>query len=80
MNNLLPVPVLLTIFGAGVALALPRRPRLQRAVSVLCLSGVIVVAAILMWHTDQEGPLALWMGDWPAPLGIVMKAMPCPRA
>lgn len=74
MNNLLPVPVLLTIFGAGVALALPRRPRLQRAVSVLCLSGVIVVAAILMWHTDQEGPLALWMGDWPAPLGIVLVA------
>ena len=74
MNNLLPVPVLLTIFGAGVALALPRRPRLQRAVSILCLSGVITVAAVLMYHTDRVGPLALWVGDWPAPLGIALVA------
>ena len=49
MNNLLPVPMLLTIFGAGVALAMPRRPKLQRAVSILCLSGVIAVAAIFIW-------------------------------
>lgn len=74
MNNLLPVPVLLTIFGAGVALALPRRPRLQRAISALCLTAVIAVAAVLMWQTDQHGPLALWVGGWPAPLGIALVA------
>lgn len=74
MNNLLPVPMLLTIFGAGVALAMPRRPKLQRAVSILCLSGVIAVAAIFMWHTDAHGPLVLWVGGWPAPLGIVLVA------
>ena len=72
MNNLLPVPVLLTILGAGIALAMPRRPRLQRAVSIISLSGVITVAAVLMWHTDQHGTLALWVGNWPAPLGIAL--------
>ena len=44
MENLLPVPVLLAIFGAAVALALPRRPATQRIVSVLSLSGIVVVA------------------------------------
>ena len=46
MANLLPVPVLLAIFGAAVALALPRRPATQRAVSVLSLSGIVAVAAV----------------------------------
>ena len=59
MENLLPVPVLLAIFGAAVALALPRRPTTQRIVSVASLSGIVVVAGILIWHTHQVGPIAL---------------------
>lgn len=72
--NLLPVPVLLAIFGAAVALALPRRPGIQRAVSVVSLSGIVAVAALLMWHTHQVGPVALWLGAWPEPLGIALVA------
>lgn len=74
MANLLPVPVLLAIFGAAVALALPRRPATQRAVSVLSLSGIVAVAAVLIWHTHQVGPIALWLANWPEPLGIALVA------
>lgn len=72
--NLLPVPVLLAIFGAGVALALPRRPNMQRVVSIVSLLGIVVVAAVFMVHTNQSGPIALWLGGWEAPLGISLVA------
>ncbi len=74
MTNLLPVPVLLAIFGAAVTLAAPRRPGIQRLVSELSLTGIVVVAAILMYWTNAHGPLALWLGGWPAPLGIALVA------
>ena len=74
MANLLPVPVLLAIFGAAVALALPRRPATQRVVSVLSLSGIVAVAAVLIWHTHEVGPVALWLANWPEPLGIALVA------
>ncbi|WP_231979422.1 proton-conducting transporter membrane subunit [Tessaracoccus coleopterorum] len=72
MTNLLPVPVLLAIFGAAVALALPRRPGVQRVVSVLSLTGIVVVASVFMYWTHTHGSLALWLGGWPAPLGIAL--------
>ena len=72
MINLLPVPVLLAIFGAAVALMLPRRPSVQRAVSILSLSGIVAVAGTFMWYTHTHGPMALWLGGWDAPLGIAL--------
>ncbi len=74
MVNLVPVPVMLTFFGAAIALLFPRRPRVQRAISVGALLGVAVLAAVFIVFTDREGPLALWIGDWPVPLGIVLVA------
>ena len=72
MINLVPVPVLLAFFGAAIALALPRRPRLQRIVSSVALSGIVAVAAVFMWYTNTNGPLSLWLGGWAAPLGIAL--------
>ena len=73
MNNLLAVPVLLCLFGAAVTFLAGRRPRLQRAVSVTAVAAVSSVAGLLVWLTDA-GPLVLWVGDWPRPLGIVLVA------
>ncbi|MFT3888164.1 MAG: Na+/H+ antiporter subunit D [Arachnia sp.] len=72
MINLIPVPVLLAIFGAAVALALPRRPELQRLVSVVSLTGIVAVAGTFIWQTHAHGPMALWVAGWPAPLGIAL--------
>lgn len=74
MTNLIPLPVMLTLFGAAVALVVSRRPLVQRAVSIICLSGVVLLAAMFMWFTDSHGAMALWLGDWPIPLGIALVA------
>ena len=73
MNNLLPLPVLLPMFGAAMTLLLGRRPRLQRLVSILTLTAVCGVAGSLIWITDTYGVQALWVGAW-APLGVVLVA------
>ena len=72
MINLLPVPVLLAIFGAATTLVVPRRPGVQRLISVACLSGIVIVAGLFMYATSTTGPMALWLGGWTAPLGIAL--------
>ena len=74
MNNLVPLPVLLPILGAGLALALNRRPRAQRVVSTAVMVAVVAVSGTLMYLTDRVGPIVLWVGDWPQPLGIALVA------
>lgn len=74
MNNLLPLPVLLPLIGAGLALALSRYPNVQRIVSTTALTAVAVVAGFLMYLTDAHGPIVLWVGSWPAPLGVALVA------
>lgn len=74
MNNLLALPVLLPLFGAALALVSGRRPRAQRVASVTTLGIAVVVAATLVYLTSVRGPLVLWIGDWPRPLGIALVA------
>ncbi|WP_028709509.1 Na+/H+ antiporter subunit D [Propionicicella superfundia] len=74
MNNILPVPVLLCIAAAAVALILGRRPRAQRVVSISALSALVVVAGVLVFLTDRYGTQVLWVGAWTPPLGIVLVA------
>ncbi len=74
MNNLLPLPVLLPLLGAGLALVLSRYPRAQRAVSASVLVAVVVVAGFLVHLSDRFGPIVLWVGAWPEPLGIALVA------
>ncbi len=70
---LVPLPVVLPLLGTGAALMMSRWPRAQRAVSVVVLSAVVVVAAVLLWAADQQGPQVLWLGGW-VDLGIALVA------
>ncbi|MBA8795999.1 multicomponent Na+:H+ antiporter subunit D [Friedmanniella endophytica] len=74
MNNLLPLPVLLPLIGAAIALVTGRRPRVQRAVALVALLGVVAVAASLVVLTDRYSTIVLWVGAWPQPLGIALVA------
>jgi multicomponent Na+:H+ antiporter subunit D len=74
VNELIPLPVILPLLGAGLTLMLSRRPALQRAVSVTVLSVVVVVAATLVWQAHRHGPQTIWIGAWPEPLGISLVA------
>ena len=74
MNALVPLPVILPLFGAGLALMLSRRQALQRAVSTTTLVAVVVIASILLYQADRNGPQVIWIGGWPEPLGISLVA------
>ena len=74
MNALVPLPVLLPLFGAGAALMLSRHPRAQRAITVAVLVAVVVLAAVLVFRADRHGPQVAWVGAWTPPLGINLVA------
>jgi multicomponent Na+:H+ antiporter subunit D len=74
MSYLVPLPVILPLFGAGATLMLSHRPRAQRTVSFTVLSAVVVVAVALLVRADRYGPQVAWLGAWTPPLGISLVA------
>ncbi len=74
MTWLVPLPVILPLLGAGLTLMASHRPGLQRVVSLSVLGTVVVVAATLLYQSDQHGPQVLWIGGWEEPLGISLVA------
>ena len=74
MNWLLPMPVILPLFAAGFALAMARRPRAQLLASVVTLTVVLGIAIALMVITHDQGPQVVNLGNWSAPVGIVLVA------
>ncbi|HET6531434.1 MAG TPA: Na+/H+ antiporter subunit D [Actinoplanes sp.] len=74
MTWLVPLPVVIPLLGAALALVSRRHPTVQRLVSLSVLSATLAVAVALLIHTNTAGPLAVAVGGWPAPLGIVLYA------
>lgn len=74
MNNLLTVPVLLPMLGAALTLALGRRPRLQRLVSILVLTGHLATSLALMVITHTQGIQVLWVAAWKETASISLVA------
>ncbi len=72
MTALVPLVVLIPLFGAAGALLLGRRPRLQRLVTAVALVAVLAVSAVLLVVVDSEGALVMEVGGWAAPFGIVL--------
>ena len=72
MNHLIIAPILLSAVLAGVLALLRNHLELQRAISVLgtlCLCGI----AFLILRGSAT-PQAYFLGNWPAPFGIVLLA------
>ena len=72
MNALVPLVVLIPLIGAASALALGRRARAQRIVTVAALASVLAVGAVMLYVVDTSGPLVMEVGGWAAPFGIVL--------
>jgi multicomponent Na+:H+ antiporter subunit D len=72
MSALVPLLVTVPLLGAAVTLVFGRRPRLQVLISIVTLAVVLVVAAVLLATVDQGTPLAVSVGGWPIPVGIVL--------
>ncbi|MCV7152914.1 Na+/H+ antiporter subunit D [Mycolicibacterium pyrenivorans] len=75
---LTPLPVLVPMLAAAMNLFAGRKPRLQRAITVLALTVVLVVSAGLLRLADRDGTIALQVGGWGptepgmGPLGITL--------
>src|SRR6478735_7617265 len=70
---LVPLLVTLPLLGAAIALIAGRHRRTQVVVSVVTLTAVLVIAAILLYVVDVGGePIAVSVGGWPVPFGIVL--------
>ncbi len=74
MSWLVPLPVLIPLLGVGLSLVFSRRPTLQRRLSLLVLTSLVVIAALLLVEADRSGPQAVWIGGWPETVGIVLVA------
>lgn len=73
MSALVPLLVTLPLLGAAVALIAGRHRKTQVAVSITTLTLTLVIAAVLLYVVDAGGrPIAVSVGDWPIPTGIVL--------
>lgn len=72
MTALVPLLVALPLLGAAVTLIFGRSPRLQMLVTAGTLAAVSIIAAVLLVAIDQGTPLAVSVGGWPVPFGIVL--------
>lgn len=75
LHYLVPLPVVLPLFAAGVKLAMGIRwPRVQQWLSVISLALVLLIGAALMVGADMFGPQAVQVGGWETPIGITLVA------
>ena len=73
MSSLVPLLVTLPLLGAGVALIFGRRRRVQVGVSIVTLTLTLVIASVLLYAVDSSGQaLAVSVGGWPIPFGIIL--------
>ncbi|QIX51710.1 Na+/H+ antiporter subunit D [Rhodococcus sp. DMU1] len=67
---LTPLPVLIPMLAAAATLILGRRPRAQRAVTLVALVAVLVVSGLLLYLADRDGIAVMQVGGWDSPIGI----------
>lgn len=69
-----PLAVVLPFLGAALAFALIRRPRAQRRVSLGTITITLGLEIWLLSSVWTTGPIAVHLGGWSPPFGIVMVA------
>ena len=73
VSALVPLLVTLPLLGAAIALIAGRHRKTQVAVSVVTLTLVLAIAAVLLVVVDiGNAPIAVSVGNWPIPFGIVL--------
>lgn len=73
MTHWIIAPVVLPALAAALmVLALRGTLALQRIASLATILALNAIALGLLWSATQHGPEAYFLGDWPAPFGIVL--------
>ncbi|NIJ11570.1 multicomponent Na+:H+ antiporter subunit D [Saccharomonospora amisosensis] len=74
MSVLVSLPVLLPLLAAAVSLLLGQVGAVQRVLSLLVLTASAVIAAVLLFGSDSDGPVTLRLGGYAPPFGITLVA------
>jgi len=75
LSHLVVLPVVLPLAAAAILLLLDeRRRRLKTSVALASLLLLFAVAVALLRQVDSGPPLVYELGNWPAPMGIVLVA------
>ena len=73
MSHWIIAPVVLPAFVAAfMVLTLRGHLDLQRIASLAAIVALNAIAVALLWSATVHGPEAYFLGDWPAPFGIVL--------
>ncbi|AIY02554.1 multisubunit Na+/H+ antiporter, MnhD subunit [Arthrobacter sp. PAMC 25486] len=72
--SMVPLAVVLPFLGAALAFVLIRHPRAQRRVSLSTISITLLLEVWLLASVWTTGPIAVQLGGWAPPFGIVMVA------
>jgi multicomponent K+:H+ antiporter subunit D len=73
MNHWIIAPVVLpALVAAMMVLVLRGHLALQRIASLAAIVALNAIAVGLLWSATVHGPEAYFLGDWPAPFGIVL--------
>lgn len=73
LDWLVPLPVLIPLVCAGLALVVGRRPRLQLLIALAAMFGATIIGIVLAFGAN-EGPIVVDVGSWAAPIGITLVA------
>jgi multicomponent Na+:H+ antiporter subunit D len=74
MTMLVALPIVIPLLTAALCLLGGPRARLQRGLARLGAGGLLLAASVLVARVWVNGPLALHVGGWSAPLGITLVA------
>ncbi|MBN2470799.1 MAG: Na+/H+ antiporter subunit D [Anaerolineae bacterium] len=74
MNNLLLLPLFIPMLGAIIGLFAWQRRSIQRLSGVIGAGGLLAAGIALLAIVYADGPLAIQIGNWPAPFGITLVA------
>jgi multicomponent K+:H+ antiporter subunit D len=73
MSHWIIAPVVLPALVAGLMIIAMRGDLLlQRVASVAAIVALNAIAIALLWSATTHGPEAYFLGNWPAPFGIVL--------
>src|SRR5574338_175015 len=70
----LVLPILVPLGTAAVLMLAPKRPALQRWISMAGAVGLLVGALQVFVRVNANGVQALQISGWPAPFGITLVA------
>jgi multicomponent Na+:H+ antiporter subunit D len=70
MSKLAPLPTVLPLFAAGIALLLVRSRPAQRILAIVALVAALGTSVALLLEADDSGPLVARIGAWSTNIGI----------